>query len=164
VPYQLAHEHVDARVTQTTVEIFFKNRRVSSHVRHLVPGFTTEPAHMPKDHREYLDWTPTRIMSWASETGPTTARVVETIMARKDHPEQGYRACLGILRLSRTYGKDRVEAACGRAVALGAYSYKSIKSMLSTGMDGQPLPGTVPAKKTAAPVDHANIRGPGYYQ
>jgi len=164
VPYQLAHEHVDARVTQTTVEIFFKNRRVSSHVRHLGPGFTTEPAHMPKDHREYLDWTPTRIMSWASETGPTTAKVVETIMARKDHPEQGYRSCLGILRLSRTYGKDRVEAACSRAVTLGAYSYKSIKSMLKSGMDGQPLPGTVTTKKTSAPVGHANIRGPGYYQ
>jgi transposase len=164
VPYQLVHEQVYARVTQTTVEIFFKDRRVSSHVRHLGPGFTTEPAHMPKDHREYLDWTPTRIMSWASETGPTTARVVETIMARKDHPEQGYRACLGILRLGRTYGKDRVEAACGRAVALGAYSYKSINSMLKSGMDGQPLPGAITERKASAPADHANIRGPGYYK
>ena len=119
---------------------------------------------MPKAHQEYADFTPSRIMSWASETGPNTVKVVETIMARKDHPEQGYRACLGILRLGRTYGKDRVEAACGRAVALGAYSYKSINSMLKSGMDGQPLPGAITERKASAPADHANIRGPGYYK
>jgi len=164
VPYQLVHEQVDVRVTQTTVEVFFKARRVCAHGRRVERGFTTEPEHMPKDHRDYAEWTPTRIMSWASDTGPNTARVAEVIMSRRDHPEQGYRSCLGILRLGRTYGKDRVEAACGRAVALGAYSYKSIKSMLKSGMDGQPLPDAEQVKKTSAPVNHANIRGPGYYQ
>jgi len=164
VPYQLVHEQVDVRMTQTTVEVFFKNRRVCAHGRRVERGFTTEPEHMPKDHRDYAEWTPTRIMSWASDTGPNTARVAEVIMSRRDHPEQGYRSCLGILRLGRTYGKDRVEAACGRAVALGAYSYKSIKSMLKSGMDGQPLPDAEQVKKTSAPVNHANIRGPGYYQ
>ncbi|HPV04892.1 MAG TPA: IS21 family transposase [Myxococcota bacterium] len=164
VPYQLKHEHVDVRVTQTTVEIFFNGERKCTHPRSLGHGFTTEPAHMPKAHQEYADFTPSRIMSWASETGPNTVKVVETIIARRDHPEQGYRSCLGIMRLGRTYGKERVEAACGRAVVLGAYGYRHISSMLKSGMDGQPLPGANTERKTSAPADHANIRGPGYYK
>jgi len=164
VPYQLVHEIVDVRITQVTVEILFKNRRVCAHERRVGRGYTTDPDHMPKGHREYAEWTPTRIMSWASDTGPNTARVAEVIIARRDHPEQGYRSCLGILRLGKKYGKDRLEAACARAVALGAYSYKSIQSILSTGLDKQPLPGTEKTTKTAAPADHANIRGPQYYQ
>ena len=163
VPYQLVGERVDARRTATTVEIFFKGKRVTSHVRSYLKGKAgTRPEHMPSSHRRHLEWTPSRIIKWAGRTGPSTARVTESIMASRRHPEQGYRSCLGIMRLGRKYGDDRLEAASERALVIGSPSYKSIKSILEKGLDRQQLlPGTE-RKNTTVP-DHDNIRGPGYY-
>lgn len=163
VPYQLVHERVDARVTSMTVEVLYKGRRVHAHERAYGPGYTTVREHMPKAHQQYLEWTPSRILRWAADTGPNTVKVAEKIMALRAHPEQGYRACLGILRLGRRYGKERVEAACARAVALGVYGYRNIHSMLKSGMDRQPLPGMQPEREASGPIEHENIRGPGYY-
>ena len=163
VPYQLVGERMDARRTATTVEIFFKGKRVTSHVRSYLKGkASTRAEHMPPSHRKHLEWTPSRIIKWAGRTGPSTARVTESIMASRRHPEQGYRSCLGIMRLGRKYGDDRLEAASERALVIGSPSYKSIKSILEKGLDRQQLlPGTE-RKNTTVP-DHDNIRGPGYY-
>ncbi|MBI5477632.1 MAG: IS21 family transposase [Deltaproteobacteria bacterium] len=164
VPFQLIHEHVDARRTATTVEVFFKGRRVCTHERSYGPGFTTVKEHMPKGHQQHLEWTPTRILSWAADTGPNTARLAEKIMAVRAHPEQGYRACLGILRLGKGYGRERLEAACARALVLGAYGYRNVESILKSGADRLPLPGQAGESEAAsAPIEHGNIRGPGYY-
>jgi transposase len=164
VPYQLVHKYLDARFTAACMELFHKGQRVASHVRSYEKGkHTTLREHMPKSHQQYLEWTPTRILAWANKTGPKTAELAQEILNRRAYPEQGYRACLGLLRLGKAYGDDRLEAACERALGLGAYSYKSVKSILSTGLDQQPLLQANGAGKHV-PLDHKNIRGATYYQ
>jgi transposase len=117
---------------------------------------------MPKAHREHLDWTPSRIIRWAGEIGPNCATVAGEIIQSRQHPEQGYRACLGIVRLSKSYELSRVDAACRRALALHVCSYRSIKSILKTGKDREALPGEKPVV-TACNSHHQNIRGRDYY-
>jgi len=161
VPYQLTGKRVDVRATTTTIECFFKHRRVASHRRSSRAGqFTTDPAHRPKSHQRYADWSPSRLIRWAETVGPHTAAVIETILKLKPHPEQGFRTCLGILRLAKRHGNDRLELASKRAQAIEALSYRSIKSIIDTGLDREPLPVT---QQTTLAIDHANIRGPDYY-
>ena len=163
VPYQLVKEELDARLTADTVELFRKNKRVASHVRSRKKGgFTTLSEHMPASHRHYAKWTPERLVRWAEETGGQTAGVITAILAGRPHPQQGFRSCLGIMNLGKSYGKERLEAACARALALGTTSYKSIQSILKTGLDSQPLPDQGDTQ-LELPIDHENIRGPGYY-
>jgi len=162
VPYQLIGTKVDVRLTSTTVEIFNNNKRVTSHIRsHKKGTFCTIHEHRPKSHREYLEWTPSRIISWAKETGEATAGLVQKIIESKPHPEQGYRACLGIIRLAKRYGKDRVEAASLRALATGAVRYKSVKSILETGLDKTPVEEQM---ALSASIYHENVRGSDYYR
>jgi transposase len=160
VPYHLRTEVVDTRITSSTVEILFKGKRVASHPRSYSPGrHTTETAHMPESHKRYLEWTPSRIVRWAEKLGPSTAALVSEIMERRPHPEQGFRSCLGIMRLGRHYGQERLEAACERALILKAYSYKNVESILKSKLDGKDLP----APRTSRSVTHENIRGTTYY-
>ena len=121
---------------------------------------TTVPDHMPSAHRRYADWTPARLRREAGQIGPATAHLVELILATKPHPEQGFRACLGILRLVRSYGVDRVEAACLRGIDIGARTYGSVASILRNNLDRayRPQPGP-----DVPPVQHGNIRGGSYY-
>ena len=162
VPCQLARQQVDVRLSAATVEVFHHSRRVASHVRsHVRHGHTTDPAHMPESHRRHAEWTPQRITGWAGKTGPAAAGLVAKILESRPHPEQGYRAALGIIRLAGRYGPERAEAACARALALRAYSYRSVESILRGGLDRQPLPGDIP-QLPPHPV-HGNVRGPGYY-
>lgn len=163
VPYQLIHTRCEARVTTTTVEICHRGQRVASHLRGFQRGrHHTQPEHMPASHRRHLEWTPGRLQRWAATTGPQTAALVAGVLADRPHPEQGFRACLGILRLGRRYGAARLEAACTRAVVLGAFRYRSVESILRHGLDQQPLPDAVPVVSLPGPA-HANVRGPGYY-
>ncbi len=163
VPYQLVKEELDARMTATTVELFRKGRRVASHAKgRRKGGFTTLEEHMPASHRHYAKWTPERLVRWAEETGGQTAAVIKAILEGRPQPQQGFRSCLGIMSLGKSYGPGRLEAACRRALALGTTSYKSIQSILKTGLDSQPLPGRKD-KQLELPIDHDNIRGPGYY-
>ncbi|HYQ92310.1 MAG TPA: IS21 family transposase, partial [Candidatus Competibacteraceae bacterium] len=164
VPYQLVRQEVDVRLSDVTVEVFQRGQRVACHRRNPLPGrHTTVPAHMPKPHRDYAEWTPQRLIHWAEQTGPNTATLVERILASRPHPQQGYRSCLGILRLGKTYGAERLEAACRRAVAMGALSYKSVESILKRGLDRQSLPSADTATTAPVPLTHANLRGPDYY-
>ncbi len=162
VPYQLFHERVDVRVTGSTVEMFFKHRRVASHQLLLGRGqCSTKPEHMPSAHRAHAEWTPSRLISWAGKAGPAAAHLVTEIMERRPHPEQGYRACLGIMRLGRIHGHDRLEAACQRAGRLKSFSYRTVKNILAAGMDRLSLDDPT-ARRSAAPR-HKNIRGAVYY-
>ena len=162
VPYQLFSERVEARRTRTTVEIFFKSKRVTSHQRlHGRGRHATKAEHMPASHRAHLEWSPSRLISWAGKTGPATADVVTKILESRPHPEQGYRACLGLMRLGRQHGADRLETACRRAGQLRAYSYKTVHNILQSGMDRLPLE-EVSESTPVAPV-HGNIRGAAYY-
>jgi transposase len=164
VPYQLLHELVDAHRTATTVEIFHRGQRVAAHVRDDRRGrHTTDPAHMPKAHRAHLEWSPSRLIDWARTIGPQTAALVEAILADRPHPEQGYRSCLGILRLAKGYGTERVEAACARAGAARARSYRHVDAILKHGLDRLPLAVEAPAPLTLGPA-HEHLRGSAYYQ
>lgn len=164
VPHALRQEGepVDARATSTTVELFFRNRAVAVHARSYVTGgHTTLAEHMPKSHRAHAEWSPTRFLQWASEVGPKTCELIGAILDERPHPEMGYRSCLGILRLSKTYGPERLEKASARAVRVRARSYRHLATILEKGLEDAPLPGeTVPAP---APLLHENLRGPDYY-
>jgi transposase len=162
VPHRLLRERVEARVTVRTVELFHKGERVAVHVRGGARGrHTTLPEHMPQAHRRHAEWTIERIRQEAAAIGPATARLTALILESRPHPEQGFRACLGILRLVRSYGRDRVEAACARGLEIGARSYGSVQSILQHGLDRQP-PAAEPASGEP-PLIHPNIRGSGYY-
>jgi transposase len=161
VPYNLVHEVIEIRSMPTTVEIFHKGKRVAAHLRNRGAGIAvTNTEHRPKSHQEHLAWPPSRILNWARTIGPNTARVVERIMEDKPHPEQGYRACLGIIRLAKKYSNERLEAAATRGLLTGAYRYKNIDSMLKNSLDLQMLevPPDIPP-----PTTHDNIRGAGYF-
>ena len=166
VPYTLVpeHTHVEVRVSALTVEIFSRGQRVAAHLRSHVRGqHTTETAHMPKAHQRHREWSPSRLIGWAQSVGPQTAVLVEAILASRPHPEQGYRSCLGILRLARREGASRLEAACARAVAVGARSYRHVAAILKHGLDRSPLPESE-RSPTARPLVHEQLRGPSYYQ
>jgi transposase len=161
VPYALVKQQLDARLTTQGVELFHKGKRVASHRRAWHKGrHSTVPAHMPPAHRHYAEWTPQRLIRWAATSGPATAQVVETILASRPHPQHGFRSCLGLMRLGKRYGAERLEAACRRALTIGACAYKSIASMLKRGLDQRPLPQPPQAPPS---VHHDNIRGPQSY-
>jgi transposase len=161
VPSRLIREVVEARITSTTVEIFHRGKRVASHAFSAVRNrHTTIAEHMPSAHRRYGALTPTWIMAEAAKIGPSTVALVEAIMKAKPHPEQGYRSCLGILRLGKQYGTDRLDAACRRGNDIGARTYGSIASILQHGLDRAYAQEKAP---DGAPIQHANIRGRGYY-
>jgi transposase len=161
VPYRLIREVLEARITDRTVEIFHHGVRVAVHVRSpMRHRHSTVPDHMPSAHRRYADWTPARLRREANQIGPATARLVELILTAKPHPEQGFRACLGILRLVRSYGAERVEAACQRGIEIGTRTYGSVVSILRNNLDRAYRPQPVP---DVPPVQHGNIRGGSYY-
>ena len=162
-PHALVGEEVEIRFTATTVEVFHGNRRVASHLRSWARGqHTTEPAHLPKSHQKHLKWTPSRLIHWGESVGPHTGQLVEAILADRPHPEQGYRSCLGILRLAKRYDNDRLEAACKRALGAGARSYRHIDAILKKGLDRVPLPAQ--DESTVSPTTtHENVRGGQYY-
>ena len=161
VPYQLVKTQVEARLSAHTVEVFHRGKRVASHCRsHQSGRHTTVTAPMPRPHREYAEWTPRRLVAWAQKTGPATGELIGYLLESRRHPQQGFRSCLGILRLGKHYGATRLEAACVRALHIGAASYKSIESILKHKLDREPLPE--PAQNTL-PLSHDNVRGPKYY-
>lgn len=161
VPYTLVRRRLEIRATATTIEVLDGERRVASHAReHGRRRYVTDPAHMPASHRAHLEWTPSRLVRWGASISEDTASVVEAILAAKPHPEQGYRACLGIMSLARRYGDDRVGAACRRALACRAVSYSSVKSILAENLDRLPLPAR---EAPPAQAEHDNLRGAGYW-
>ena len=161
VPHALVRQEVELRITTGMVEILSRSKRVACHPRSYRKGdYSTVADHMPAAHRAHAEWSPGKLIHWASSVGPSTAELVTRLINEKQHPEQGYRACLGLMRLTRQVGRSRMEAACGRALAVGAHRYRSVKSILEKGLDRQPTPS---AQAELALPDHANVRGPTYY-
>ncbi len=161
VPHRLVRKQVEVRLSASTVEVLYDGKRVAAHARSRRGGrFTTDPAHRPKAHREHLAWPPSRLIRWADKTGPRTAAVVTRILESKPHPEQGYRPCLGLLRLGDRYTPERPEAACHRALEIGGASYRSIKSILEHDLDRLPLEEQATLD---LPQEHENVRGADYY-
>jgi transposase len=162
VPYQLVGHEVEIRVTAATVEIFHNGLRVASHARSFVTDeATTISEHRPKAHQQYLEWTPSRLLSWAEAAGPNTAQLFRQILATKPHPEMGYRSCLGLVHLGGKHTIERLEAAATRALHFGAYSFASVESILRHHLEKEPLPGV--AELPPAVAAHPNIRGAAYF-
>jgi hypothetical protein len=162
VPHRLVGEMVELRITATTVEAVHGQTRVAVHAWNPRRGaHTTTPEHMPASHRAHLQWTPAKLIAWAERIGAATAAVVRWQMEHRAHPEQGYRSCLGLMRLGREYGPDRLEAACARAQSIRAPHYKSIASILNCGLDQRSL--DAPLGTQASLPLHENVRGPDYY-
>ena len=159
-PHSLLREKVWVRLAARTVEIFHQAQRVAAHVR--TSGnrqHTTIPDHMPASHRRHSEWSPERLKSWAAKIGPNTATLIEVILRDRSHPEQGFRSCLGIMRLAKPHGPQALEAACERALTIGARSYSSVHSILKNN-----LHRTRPEPAADGPaIQHGNIRGPGYF-
>jgi transposase len=163
VPYTLLQKEVDLRATETTVEIFYQQQRQASHLRSAVPGrFTTLAEHMPPAHQHYAEWSPERFLSWAEQLGPHTAQLIAAVLEQRLHPQQAYRTCLGILGLAKRYTPARLEAACQRALPAGIRSYKGLRNTRSVDAQLDQLP--LPEPTVASLTDHANVRGPAYYQ
>lgn len=161
VPFRFLRETLDVRLTAGTVEVLRAGERIAAHPRSRQRhAHTTVKAHMPPEHQKHVEWTPSRIVGWAAKTGPATAALVERIMAAKTHPEQGYRACLGVLRLSKSYTPQRLEAAAGRALRFNTCTFRSIRSILVAGLDRQDEHR--PASQGQLPL-HGNVRGGDYY-
>src|ERR1700722_4374619 len=163
VPYQLTGREVDTRTTAATVEIFHHGLRVASHMRSFAADHSTTLAeHRPKAHQQYLEWTPSRLLSWAESAGPHTAQLFRRILDSKPHPEMGYRSCLGLVRLGRKHTVERLEAAAAPALHFGAYSFTSVESILRHHLEQEPLPGAAVEVLRVVAV-HPNIRGAAYF-
>jgi transposase len=164
VPHALVHQEVDARLGADTLEILYRGVRVASHIRSYETGkATTLPEHRPKAHQRYLERTPSRLIEDAQQIGPCTGQLVEAILAAKRHPEMGYRSCLGILRLAKSYAGERMEAAARRALRARAYNLQSMESILKNQLDRVPLPEPNPAAPVPPIAHHDNIRGADYF-
>ena len=160
VPHALVGRQVDVRLTVTTVECLYRGQRVASHVRSPLKGrHTTADEHMPEKHRKMGKWSPERFIRWATTIGPDTAALIGNVLRSRRHPQQAFRSCLGILRLAESHGEDRLEAAAGKAVAIGTNSYRSVESILTHRLDERPGEQI----ELAIPIEHANIRGSRYY-
>jgi transposase len=159
-PYRLIRELVDVRITDKIVEIFHRGQRIASHAR--APnrrGHTTIADHMPSAHRRYGKWTPGGLIAAGERIGPSAAAFFQDVIAARPHPEQGFRTCLGILSLTRSYDNARVDAACRRGIQIKARSVASIRSILKNGLDRAFLDET----SDDQPLRHGNIRGQGYF-
>ena len=128
---------------------------MTSHQRRYDGQRSTVAEHMPSAHRAHAEWTPSRLIRWAERVGPATGELVTRILESRPHPEQGYKAVLGLMRLGRQHGNDRLDAASARAIALGACRFHTVKNILATGQDRLPLE---PPAETAPTPTHANIR------
>ena len=161
VPYRFARQAVEARVTGRTIEVFAKGERIAAHLRSSGNGkHTTVLEHMPSSHRRYADWTIDRIRRDAAGIGPSTAALCELILEQRSHPEQGFRACLGIVRLVKAFDTARVEAAATRALDIGARTYGSVKSILDNNLDRH---AAQQRGADGVTILHPNIRGSRYY-
>lgn len=164
VPHALVREQVEIRAGEQLVQILFKGKPVTSHPRKRCSGYTTKPEHMPKSHQKHQEWSPGKLMSWAQKLGPDVLLFTRQLLDSKEHPEQAYRACLGLLNMSRDYGADRLNAACARARHVGGHRIRNVKEILLAGLDQLPLETLDSSDSDRVIINHENIRGAASYE
>ena len=159
--HQHARAQVRVRITRTTVEVFQRGQRIASHLLCAFKGrHTTVATHMPPAHREVAGWNAQTLTARAEAVGPRCAVLVERLLGQRQHPQQAFRSCLGVLSLGQKYGAGRLEAACARALKHSAVSWKSVQAILKNGLDLQQQD----AQRTLDLPEHENLRGAAYYQ
>lgn len=161
VPHGLCRQDVYIRASERTIEIIFKGDRVALHPRSKIKGFTTIKEHMPPSHQHYSDWSPERFTRWAKKIGPDTERLIQVVLGSREHPEQAYRSCLGILGFANKHGQERLETTSGYALAHDVFSYRGIKNILKNKLDQLGPDEGAPQLSLLPP--HTNIRGKDYY-
>ena len=161
VPHTLIRAEVHVRVTARTVEVFHRGQRIAAHERRYGGRrHGTDPDHMPSSHRRYAEWTPDRFRRWARTIGPNTEALIIAVLTHRPHPEQGFRTCLGILRLYRGIEPMRAEAISARAIEIGAMNYRSVASILTNNLDRV---ASRQSRDEPTLFDHPNVRGPRYF-
>lgn len=158
VPHHLVGEKLELHAKEHLVELYFHNKRIISHARKYQPGMTTVPEHMPVKHEKHLKWTPGRLMNWAKDIGDEVLLWVKAVLEQRQHPEQAYRVCLGLLNLSRSYPIERLNNACAIANKNNFYKLKQIKAILASNQDQ--LMAEQTDSPPLLPQAHENIRGP----
>lgn len=164
VPHALVREQVEIRAGEQLVQILFKGKPVTSHPRKRCSGYTTKPEHMPKSHQKHQEWSPGKLMSWAQKLDQDVLLFTRQLLDSKEHPEQAYRACLGLLNMSRDYGADRLNAACARARYVGGHRIRNVKEILLAGLDQLPLETLDSSDSDRVIINHENIRGAASYE
>jgi transposase len=161
VPYQHCQHSIEIRATARTVECFYQNERIATHARsYKAYAFTTLSEHMPKSHQEQAKYSLSHIKNWAQKIGPDTVAFIEHMMQSRSFPQQAYRACFGLLRLSQSYGEPRLEKACAKGLVVHATRYQQVESILKNRLEEAPISDTA----TAQLSEHNNVRGSQYYQ
>lgn len=163
VHYKYIKQKIDVRITSDTIEIFYKSKRIASHIRSFDKGkYTTNPDHYPPGHKFYANCTPDNLLSEAKKVGENAENWVKTVLNDPAvYGMQKEKVCMGVLRLSKSYGNNRLDTACRRGAHLGIFSCKSIESMLKNNLEQQPL--QEPEEEFVLLQDHEYIRGPNYY-
>jgi transposase len=162
VPHLLIKQKLEVHISGELVRLYHQGQQVAVHPRsHRIGGHTTNDEHMPIAHQKHGQWSPERFEKWAADIGQLTERYVVMLLQEKKHPEQSYRACLGLLSLSKKYSPSRLELACKRALATGIHRVSGLRSILDKGLESKPLPSTQP--DLLAEIEHSNIRGHNYY-
>lgn len=161
VPYQYIQKKVKLIYTSDLVEIFHKYNRIALHKRNYKPhSYTTNSEHLPSTHQFLSDWHPQKFINWGNNIDPIVAKFITFLLEQKQHPEQSYKSCLGVLTMEKKVGKERLINACKRALEYGVYNYKAIDNILKRNLDiyteNQNQESTLP--------DHNNIRGEEYYK
>jgi hypothetical protein len=164
-PYRLTRQEVWTRAALQVVEVFHRGKRVGSHLRSTLKWkYTTEPAHRPAAHREHAEWTPSRLITWAQGIGPEVGRLIQTLIESKPHPEQGYRPALGVIRLEKTFGRERLSQACTRALEIRSPSYRTVSTMLKNQMESAPMLGHLPSAPVGIAVATDPVMAPSQAQ
>ena len=164
VPYKLVREKVEVRYSDSTIEIIHNCQRVASHRRSYMRGnYTTLTEHMPPAHQKHTEWTPERMTRWAGEAGEAVAKMAAAILRSKPHPEQGFNAILGLIRLADKHGRDRLNDTCAKALASGSPRYQTVKVLLEPGGPRRRRGKDVRNDTDRPTPEHRNIRGRSYY-
>jgi transposase len=163
VPFAYIRQQVEIRATSSVIEVLHQGERIASHQRCYGPKGTATVVeqHRPRSHQQYGKWPPERVQEWASNLGQHVGMVAKAIVARYQHPEAGYRPCLGLIRLAERFGQQRLDDACKRALEIQSPSYKTVKGILSHGLEK--IGPQLREQQSDSPIEHSNLRGPEYY-
>jgi transposase len=161
VPFQYIRKKVKIMYTEDSVEVYHKYNRIALHKRNLKPfNYTTQKKHLASTHQFITEWTPQRFINWGASIDPDVKEFITRLLEKKQHPEQSYKSCMGVLAYAKKVGSERLINACRRALDYQIYNYKIIQKILENGLDL--LPGEPDAPDQLP--DHHNIRGENYYQ
>lgn len=163
VPYKYRGKTVDIIFSDLNIEIYCENTRIAFHKRQRTKnGYSTITEHMPPNHKWISEWNPERFINWAEKIGSNTKAVIIKVLETKEHPEQGFKVCLGILNLEKKYSGSRLDRACHRALVYNNFSLKSIKNILEYRLEDQQ--DLFPEDELSYSISaHENIRGSQYY-